>query len=114
MTKRFLLATAVTFAIFGCKSAQTTADVPATRSATTMPVAAASSPAPLADQLSAILNRLSSTGAVVSAIKRTLPDLPRPCNVVAIFPDRGDRYLDLVYDDHWLAAARARRDNAHD
>jgi 2,3-diaminopropionate biosynthesis protein SbnA len=55
-----------------------------------------------------------STGAVVSAINRTLPDLPRPCNVVAIFPDRGDRYLDLVYDDDWLAAARARRDDAHD
>ncbi|HEY9577234.1 MAG TPA: hypothetical protein VIR64_06150 [Pseudobacillus sp.] len=23
--------------------------------------------------------------------------------VVTIFPDRGDRYLDLVYDDEWLA-----------
>jgi cysteine synthase A len=50
-----------------------------------------------------------STGAVVAAVVRTLPTLPRPCRVVAIFADRGDRYLDLVYDDDWLAAARARR-----
>ncbi|MEU6643162.1 2,3-diaminopropionate biosynthesis protein SbnA [Saccharomonospora sp. NPDC046836] len=52
-----------------------------------------------------------STGSVVAAIARTLPDLPKPCRIVAIFPDRGDRYLDLVYDDDWLAAARARRDD---
>ncbi|MGH2941901.1 MAG: 2,3-diaminopropionate biosynthesis protein SbnA [Solirubrobacteraceae bacterium] len=50
-----------------------------------------------------------STGAVVAAIARTVPALQRPCRVVAIFADRGDRYLDLVYDDDWLAAARARR-----
>jgi cysteine synthase A len=31
---------------------------------------------------------------------------------VTIFPDRGDRYLDLVYDDDWLAAANVRRDAA--
>jgi 2,3-diaminopropionate biosynthesis protein SbnA len=54
-----------------------------------------------------------STGAVVSAIARTLPRLPRPCRVVTIFPDRGDRYLDLVYDDDWLAAASVRRDAAY-
>ncbi|MBK1785287.1 2,3-diaminopropionate biosynthesis protein SbnA [Prauserella cavernicola] len=50
-----------------------------------------------------------STGSVVAAIRRTLPSLPTPCRVLAIFPDRGDRYLDLVYDDDWLAAARSRR-----
>jgi cysteine synthase A len=50
-----------------------------------------------------------SSGAVVAAIARSLPALPRPCRIVAIFPDRGDRYVDLVYDDGWLAAARARR-----
>jgi cysteine synthase A len=53
-----------------------------------------------------------STGAVVSAIGRSLPRLPAPCRVVAIFPDRGDRYIDLVYDDDWLTAARDRRDAA--
>jgi cysteine synthase A len=54
-----------------------------------------------------------STGAVVAAIERALPALPRPCRIVAIFPDRGDRYLDLVYDDDWLAAAYRRRAAAH-
>lgn len=49
-----------------------------------------------------------STGFVVAAISRVLPDLPRPCRVVTIFPDRGDRYLDLVYDDEWLAGLRSR------
>lgn len=44
-----------------------------------------------------------STGSVVAAIERLLPSLPRPCRIVALFPDRGDRYLDLVYDDDWLA-----------
>ncbi|MGH3901495.1 MAG: 2,3-diaminopropionate biosynthesis protein SbnA [Pseudonocardiaceae bacterium] len=49
-----------------------------------------------------------STGFVVAAICRTLPQLPRPCRIVTIFPDRGDRYLDLVYDDEWLAGLRRR------
>ncbi|QIZ37479.1 2,3-diaminopropionate biosynthesis protein SbnA [Saccharopolyspora sp. ASAGF58] len=52
-----------------------------------------------------------STGAVIAAIRRTLPGLPRPCRVVAIFPDRGDRYLDLIYDEDWFAAARQRCTN---
>ncbi|MEV0704974.1 2,3-diaminopropionate biosynthesis protein SbnA [Saccharopolyspora sp. NPDC050389] len=52
-----------------------------------------------------------STGAVVAAIRRALPRLPRPCRVVAVFPDRGDRYLDLIYDDDWFAAARQRCTN---
>lgn len=49
-----------------------------------------------------------STGSVVAAIERLLPRLPRPCRVVALFPDRGDRYLDLVYDDDWLAEVTRR------
>lgn len=52
-----------------------------------------------------------STGAVVAAVQRTLPRLPRPCRVVAVFPDRGDRYLDLIYDDDWFDAARQRCSN---
>ncbi|SFB06801.1 cysteine synthase A [Amycolatopsis marina] len=50
-----------------------------------------------------------SSGSVVAAIARRLPTLPKPCRIVAIFPDRGDRYLDLVYDDEWLEQARVRR-----
>lgn len=49
-----------------------------------------------------------STGSVVAAIARALPELRRPCRIVTIFPDRGDRYLDLVYDDDWLAGLRRR------
>lgn len=43
-----------------------------------------------------------SCGAVVAAITRLLPDLPRPCRLLTLLPDRGERYLDLVYDDDWL------------
>lgn len=50
-----------------------------------------------------------STGSVVAAIARVLPELERPCRIVTIFPDRGDRYLDLVYDDDWLAGLPDRR-----
>jgi N-(2-amino-2-carboxyethyl)-L-glutamate synthase len=49
-----------------------------------------------------------STGSVVAAISRTLPALRRPCRIVTIFPDRGDRYLNLVYDDEWLAGVQRR------
>lgn len=51
-----------------------------------------------------------STGSVVAAIESLVPSLPRPSRVVALFPDRGDRYLDLVYDDDWLAEMLRRRD----
>ena len=38
-----------------------------------------------------------STGSVVAAIRQILPTLERPARVVALFPDRGDRYLDRIY-----------------
>lgn len=50
-----------------------------------------------------------SSGAVVAAIRRTLPRLTDPGRVLAIFPDRGDRYLDLVYNDDWLERTRFRQ-----
>ncbi|MDQ6421973.1 2,3-diaminopropionate biosynthesis protein SbnA [Paenibacillus sp. LHD-117] len=47
-----------------------------------------------------------STGSVVAAIQRLIPTLDpaadRPIRIVTLFPDRGDRYLDLVYDDEWV------------
>jgi ornithine cyclodeaminase len=49
-----------------------------------------------------------SSGSVVAAIAKALPDLRRPCRIVTIFPDRGDRYLDLMYDDNWLAERQRR------
>lgn len=51
-----------------------------------------------------------SAGAVVAAARTVLATAARPARVVALLPDRGDRYLDRVYDDAWLARARARRD----
>jgi cysteine synthase A len=53
-----------------------------------------------------------SSGAVVAAIRRSLPRLTSPGRVLAIFPDRGDRYLDLVYDDAWLERIRSSRPSA--
>lgn len=44
----------------------------------------------------------ASSGAVVTAIRRLAPRLPRPCTVLTLLPDRGDRYLDKVYDDVWV------------
>jgi len=45
-----------------------------------------------------------SSGAVVAAIGKLLPQLPSSAEILAILPDRGERYLDLVYDDEWCAA----------
>jgi cysteine synthase A len=43
-----------------------------------------------------------SSGAVVTAIERTLPVIPEGSVCVAIFPDRGERYLDTIYSDAWV------------
>lgn len=40
-----------------------------------------------------------SSGSVVAAIHRLLPTFPSPYRVLTLFPDRGDRYLDLVYGE---------------
>ena len=44
-----------------------------------------------------------SSGAVVAAIDRLRSRLPEHWQVLTILPDRGDRYLDSVYDDDWVA-----------
>jgi 2,3-diaminopropionate biosynthesis protein SbnA len=43
-----------------------------------------------------------SSGAVVAAIGRLRPRLPGEWQVLTVLPDRGDRYLDQVYDDAWV------------
>lgn len=43
-----------------------------------------------------------SSGGVVTAIERFAGHIPDGANCVAILPDRGDRYLDLVYSDDWV------------
>jgi len=50
-----------------------------------------------------------SSGAVVAALRRLLPDLSPASRVVTILPDRGERYLDTVYDAQWQARVGAER-----
>ena len=49
-----------------------------------------------------------SSGAVISAILKLKSEQRISGNVLTLFPDRGDRYLDLIYDDVWLEKARYR------
>jgi cysteine synthase A len=43
-----------------------------------------------------------SSGAVLSAIGMVRHRIPRYANCVAIFPDRGERYLDTIYSPVWV------------
>nr|WP_228045859.1 2,3-diaminopropionate biosynthesis protein SbnA [Saccharopolyspora sp. HNM0983] len=49
-----------------------------------------------------------SSGAVITALHQLLGRLRGPARVVTWFPDRGERYLDTIYDDAW--AAELKRD----
>ncbi|TFE26100.1 2,3-diaminopropionate biosynthesis protein SbnA [Cohnella luojiensis] len=44
----------------------------------------------------------ASSGGVVAAIRAMHDDIPAGATCVAILPDRGDRYLDTVYDEDWV------------
>lgn len=46
----------------------------------------------------------ASSGAVAMAVTRMAEQIPDDASCVAIFPDRGERYLDTVYCDAWVAA----------
>jgi 2,3-diaminopropionate biosynthesis protein SbnA len=43
-----------------------------------------------------------SSGAVIAAVERLQDKIPPGANCVAIFPDRGERYLETIYDDSWV------------
>jgi 2,3-diaminopropionate biosynthesis protein SbnA len=43
-----------------------------------------------------------SSGAVVAALERLQDTIPGGANCVLIFPDRGERYLETIYDDDWV------------
>jgi 2,3-diaminopropionate biosynthesis protein SbnA len=43
-----------------------------------------------------------STGSVLAAVRRYATQIPRGSTVVAISPDLGDRYIDMIYDDKWV------------
>lgn len=50
-----------------------------------------------------------SSGAVVAGIRKLLQYIPKGSRILTLFPDRGERYLDLVYNDDWVATL-ARQD----
>ena len=43
-----------------------------------------------------------SSGGVIAAIQRMAGELPENATVVALLPDRGERYLDTIYSDEWV------------
>jgi cysteine synthase A len=44
-----------------------------------------------------------SSGGVVSALARMRDDIPPGATCVLVLPDRGERYLDTIYSDSWVA-----------
>ncbi len=44
-----------------------------------------------------------SSGAIVSALEKLRADIPAGSNCIMILPDGGDRYLDTIYSDAWVA-----------
>jgi len=47
-----------------------------------------------------------SSGTVVAAIEKLIPNLPAGSRIVTLLPDRGERYLDTVYAKDWPAPER--------
>jgi cysteine synthase A len=43
-----------------------------------------------------------SSGGVLMAMERVKDDIPPGSICVALFPDRGERYLDTIYSDAWV------------
>jgi len=43
-----------------------------------------------------------SSGGVLAAVERVKAKIPRGAVCVALFPDRGERYLDTIYSDEWV------------
>ena len=43
-----------------------------------------------------------SSGAVVSALSRLQDHIPDGAHCVLVLPDRGERYLETIYDDQWV------------
>jgi 2,3-diaminopropionate biosynthesis protein SbnA len=44
-----------------------------------------------------------STGSVLAAVRQLAPRIPPASVVVAISPDNGERYLDMIYSDDWVS-----------
>lgn len=44
-----------------------------------------------------------SSGAIVSALEKQLPQIPKGAVCVLMLCDRGERYLDTIYNENWVA-----------
>ena len=44
-----------------------------------------------------------SSGALISAVEREMHHIPSGASCVVILPDHGERYLDTIYSDEWVA-----------
>lgn len=51
-----------------------------------------------------------SSGAVLAALRSVWDELPDGSVCAAILHDRGDRYMDTVFNDEWMAAAFGKKD----
>lgn len=49
-----------------------------------------------------------SSGSVIAATQRLCARVQRPARILTVLPDRGERYLDTVYDDKWVSRMRDR------
>ncbi|GGJ52775.1 2,3-diaminopropionate biosynthesis protein SbnA [Deinococcus roseus] len=47
-----------------------------------------------------------SSGSVVAGIQKCLPRIPEGSRIVTLLPDRGERYMDSVYDLEWQERIR--------
>ncbi|WP_417363401.1 2,3-diaminopropionate biosynthesis protein SbnA [Galbibacter sp.] len=43
-----------------------------------------------------------SSGAVIKAIEKKLPEISANATVIALLPDNGERYLDTIYSEEWV------------
>lgn len=49
-----------------------------------------------------------SSGSVIAAVQRLAARLQGTARILTVLPDRGERYLDTVYDDEWMARMKER------
>ena len=49
-----------------------------------------------------------SSGSALAAVQKLLAQQKTPCRILTLLPDRGERYLDMVYDNVWVENARQR------
>lgn len=49
-----------------------------------------------------------SSGSVIAAIQRLSSQVPCGARILTVLPDRGERYLETVYDNAWLSRMKDR------